>query len=129
MQDLLSRTKLADIVKPDQKIVLLEHNATVGDALKTLAQHHILSAPMIIEPDIEEVQGGSLSGPQLLGWIDVADVLRAFLQRESQGGQLLRAHPPTSPLGCLNACPSPGRRPARRGACAAHPDAGADEAS
>lgn len=32
-------------------------------------------------PDIEEVQGGEMS-PQLLGWIDVADVLRAFLQRE-----------------------------------------------
>ena len=32
-------------------------------------------------PDIEEVQGGDMS-PQLLGWIDVADVMRAFLQRE-----------------------------------------------
>jgi hypothetical protein len=35
----------------------------------------------VISPDIEEVQGGDTS-PQLLGWIDVADVLRAFLQRE-----------------------------------------------
>lgn len=33
-------------------------------------------------PDIEEVQGGDMS-PQLLGWIDVADVMRAFLQREA----------------------------------------------
>lgn len=30
----------------DQKIVLLEHNTTIGDALKTLAKHNILSAPM-----------------------------------------------------------------------------------
>ena len=33
-------------------------------------------------PDIEEVQGDDMS-PQLLGWIDVADVMRAFLQREA----------------------------------------------
>ena len=35
----------------------------------------------VMYPDIEEVQGGDMS-PQLLGWIDVADVMRAFLQRE-----------------------------------------------
>jgi len=148
--------------------VRLEHNTTIGDALKTLAKHNILSAPMVrgcalgqkgtsyithqeavacagarpwcapgrakghplpllvaaqehwrhavgahatapawcgvrtgsrtrqhglicfrlpafhkqvMYPDIEEVQGGDMS-PQLLGWIDVADVMRAFLQRE-----------------------------------------------
>ena len=39
----------------------------------------------VINPDIEEVVGGGESSPQLLGWIDVADVLRAFLQRERAG--------------------------------------------
>lgn len=151
----------------DQKIVLLEHNQTITDGLKTLAKNNILSAPLVREglwmrvcaravhwrlmarltlaraghasqpgcwpaswtpslqlpcaactadsfhcpfivasthacavyhppthpchqvmfPDIEEVQGGEMS-PQLLGWIDVADVMRAFLQREAAWCQL-----------------------------------------
>ena len=45
-QTLLERTKLVDICK-SQQIVLLEHNQTVGDALKTLARNQILSAPMV----------------------------------------------------------------------------------
>lgn len=43
-----------------------------------LARRGILSAPLVLSPDLEEVQDGSMS-PQLLGWLDVADVLRAFL--------------------------------------------------
>lgn len=34
LQAILERTPLAQLVKPDQKIVLLEHNMTVADALK-----------------------------------------------------------------------------------------------
>ena len=37
---------LQHTLRQDQKIVLLEHNTTIGDALKTLAKHNILSAPM-----------------------------------------------------------------------------------
>ncbi|EFN59772.1 hypothetical protein CHLNCDRAFT_133443 [Chlorella variabilis] len=87
-QRLLSNTKVSDVCKTGQKIVLLEHNQTIGDALKTLAKNGILSAPMVISPDIEEVQGGSMS-PQLLGWIDVADVLRGFLQHLQEAGHEL----------------------------------------
>ena len=36
-------------------------------------------------PDIEEVQGGDMS-PQLLGWIDVADVMRAKWAMGLKGG-------------------------------------------
>lgn len=39
--------QVSDITKPNQKIVLLEHNQTIGDALKTLAKAQILSAPMV----------------------------------------------------------------------------------
>ena len=45
-QVLLEQIKLADICKK-QQIVLLEHNQTVGEALKTLAKNQILSAPMV----------------------------------------------------------------------------------
>ncbi|PSC68984.1 CBS domain [Micractinium conductrix] len=88
-QALLERTKLGALCKAGQKIVLLEHNQTVGEALKSLAKNEILSAPMVINPDIEEVVGGGESSPQLLGWIDVADVLRAFLQHLHDAGHKL----------------------------------------
>lgn len=96
-QKLLESTNLSELCKKDQKIVLLEHNTTIGDALKTLAKHNILSAPMVMYPDIEEVQGGDMS-PQLLGWIDVADVMRAFLQHLTDAGHRI----PTQMLALMN---------------------------
>jgi hypothetical protein len=96
-QKLLESTNLTELCKKDQKIVLLEHNTTIGDALKTLAKHNILSAPMVMYPDIEEVQGGDMS-PQLLGWIDVADVMRAFLQHLTDAGHRI----PTQMLALMN---------------------------
>lgn len=44
---LLEATKIEDVCKKDQKIVLLEHNQTISEALKALAKHNILSAPMV----------------------------------------------------------------------------------
>ena len=141
-QVLLENTKLADICR-QQQIVLLEHNQTVGEALKTLANNQILSAPMVsrargaaaaatlplllcnsiaatlplsraaavpsllqvISPDIEEVQGGDTS-PQLLGWIDVADVLRAFCWH-CTGWSIAPPTSATLPLAAnTRACPS-----------------------
>ena len=34
-----------------QRVVTLNHNCTVADALEMLARHRILSAPVIIQPD------------------------------------------------------------------------------
>lgn len=98
IQALLELTKVTDVCKAGQKIVLLEHNQTIGEALKALARHEILSAPMVINPDIEEVVGGGEMSPQLLGWIDVADVLRAFLQHLHDTGHTL----PTQMLALMN---------------------------
>lgn len=64
--------------------------------LQALAKHEILSAPMVVAPDLEEIGDGNTS-PSLLGWIDIADILRAFLacerwrageEREVDGGGL-----------------------------------------
>ena len=96
----------------------------------------------VMYPDIEEVQGGDMS-PQLLGWIDVADVMRAFLQREPRthrhrwccrrwcwcrgtvpGSHAPAAQPATIHYTCQSASPC---RPDGRGAPHPHPDAGPDE--
>uniref|UniRef100_A0A383VM92 CBS domain-containing protein n=1 Tax=Tetradesmus obliquus TaxID=3088 RepID=A0A383VM92_TETOB len=80
LQQLLSEAKLSSLVE-SQEIVLLEHNQTVADALKTLARHNILSAPLVVSPGLEDVESLSPgeSAPQLLGWLDVKDIIKAFL--------------------------------------------------
>ncbi|KAF8071153.1 hypothetical protein HT031_001235 [Scenedesmus sp. PABB004] len=81
LRELLAQTPLSRIVG-QQEIVLLEHNQSVADALKLLARHHILSAPLVVNPGLEDVEGmapGESASPQLLGWLDVKDIIRAFL--------------------------------------------------
>ncbi len=46
--------------------------------LQTLAKNEILSAPLVMQPGIDD--GGDLNlSPQLLGWLDIQDILRSFL--------------------------------------------------
>lgn len=47
--------------------------------LQILAKHDILSAPLVLLPSFED--GGDINlSPQLLGWLDVQDILMAFLK-------------------------------------------------
>jgi hypothetical protein len=66
--------------------------------MQTLAKHDILSAPILISPDLEDL--GELREepprPQLLGWVDVNDIVREYvksailgLQRGMWDGQML----------------------------------------
>ncbi|GAB4822523.1 hypothetical protein N2152v2_009569 [Parachlorella kessleri] len=71
-------TEMSDMDKATQ---LLE-------STKALAKHEILSAPMVVAPDLEEIGDGNTS-PSLLGWIDVADILRAFLTFLQRSGKPL----------------------------------------
>lgn len=58
----------------------------MGHALQLLAKRHILSAPLVILPGLEDMEGADADGaaapPQLIGWVTVESILRAFLQRE-----------------------------------------------
>jgi len=66
-------TKVRKLIK-DQKLVTLSSNANVYNALQTLAQHNILSAPIMTEEE-----GGEVGKVQrCLGLVDVLDIL-AFL--------------------------------------------------
>ena len=46
-QALLERTNVQELCKAGQKVVLLEHNQTISDALKSMSKSQILSAPMV----------------------------------------------------------------------------------
>lgn len=50
--------------------------------MQKLAQHRILSAPVLIAPDVEDVGDMSAEAPrsQLLGWVDVNDIVREFVK-------------------------------------------------
>ncbi|KAK9818373.1 hypothetical protein WJX72_011551 [[Myrmecia] bisecta] len=91
LQDFLHRTKLSDMCKEDQKLVVLEHNNTVSTALKELALNNILSAPLVVAPDLEDLvdpdssNADQYAAPSLLGWVDVHDILRAFLRHLEEG--------------------------------------------
>ncbi|GFR48334.1 hypothetical protein Agub_g10220 [Astrephomene gubernaculifera] len=79
----LSRQPLSSIIPKQQNIVCLEHNSSVSQALQLLARRHILSAPLVVMPGLEDMESGSgeppNSAPQLIGWVTVESLLRAFL--------------------------------------------------
>lgn len=77
MEDLLNNTPLSSLVRR-QSVVKLEHNMTIGEALKVLAANSILSAPMVLMPDIEDSSELETS-PSLLGWVDIGDIMKALL--------------------------------------------------
>ncbi|KAG2436215.1 hypothetical protein HXX76_006527 [Chlamydomonas incerta] len=91
----LSSHSLAGIIPAHQNVVFLEHNSSVGHALQVLAKRHILSAPLVILPGLEDMEGADADGaaapPQLIGWVTVESILRAFLQQmEEKHGKLPR---------------------------------------
>ncbi|KAL6783677.1 hypothetical protein ACKKBF_B05405 [Auxenochlorella protothecoides x Auxenochlorella symbiontica] len=92
VHELLQKTPTSALCKPKQDIVTLRQNLSIGDAMQILAKRGILSAPIVLEPDLEEMGGlpeeRELS-PQLLGWLDVSDILRAFLDHLKRGGDLV----------------------------------------
>lgn len=73
-----------------QRVVTLNHNCTVADALEMLARHRILSAPVIIQPDplrADDIHHERLDSddarvepPTLLGFFDIGDALRCVVE-------------------------------------------------
>ncbi|KAJ9534800.1 hypothetical protein QJQ45_017234, partial [Haematococcus lacustris] len=66
-------------------VIMLEHSQTVASALKVLAAHRILSAPMVVSPGLEDMEemgdGEATPGPSLIGWVDITDILRSLLDQ------------------------------------------------
>jgi len=65
----LSRVVLAEIVaeQPPRKLIKLAHSDTVEEALRVLAEHNILAAPVIIAPAAEPTSSASDSEPPIAG--------------------------------------------------------------
>lgn len=112
---LLAATPLAELQSASRReVVTLEHSLSINAALAKLAKHGILSAPMVLSPDLEDLEEAGAAGegpelaPQLLGWVDVAAILRGLLDhvRAALGGEV--------PTGMLVSAASPLIEPSRR---------------
>lgn len=71
------------------KVLTLDHNTSLSDALAKLSRHHILGAPVLIQPDplhADEIHTEHYDDsvgrerPVLLGFFDVGDALRALVR-------------------------------------------------
>ena len=87
-----------------RRVITLNHNDTVGDALHTLARHRILSAPVVIQPDVLNADGihhercmgedDRLPAPTLLGFFDVTDALRCLVSELPPEERKMSTAPP-----------------------------------
>jgi 5'-AMP-activated protein kinase regulatory gamma subunit len=94
LSQLLNNATVADVLrcKPRERtgVVTLSHNTTVGEALATLAESKCLSAPILLEPDIEDSLDVDAT-PTLIGWLDLKDILAAlmaFIESQNDERQL-----------------------------------------
>lgn len=60
--------------------------------MQELAQRRILSAPLILKPNLESIAEEEGSEPAFLGWIDIATIFNAFLQGAEILGHLSSFH-------------------------------------
>eukprot|EP00882_Tetradesmus_deserticola_P002977 GHRQ01003161.1.p1 GENE.GHRQ01003161.1~~GHRQ01003161.1.p1 ORF type:complete len:423 (+),score=182.98 GHRQ01003161.1:682-1950(+) len=84
---LLKGTNLQDLLSP-QHVVILKDSATVEQSLKTLASKRILSSPVVAVPDVDAQEKGLAGNHQILGFLDVRDVLSSFLAELDGCGDL-----------------------------------------
>eukprot|EP00882_Tetradesmus_deserticola_P018084 GHRQ01019407.1.p1 GENE.GHRQ01019407.1~~GHRQ01019407.1.p1 ORF type:complete len:178 (+),score=47.59 GHRQ01019407.1:681-1214(+) len=84
---LLKGTNLQDLLSP-QHVVILKDSATVEQSLKTLASKRILSSPVVAVPDVDVQEKGLAGNHQILGFLDVRDVLSSFLAELDGCGEL-----------------------------------------
>jgi CBS domain-containing protein len=81
LADILNKASLDEIRNGRERgVVTLSHNQTVAEALVTLADKRLLSAPIVVEPEIEDDGGMDVDGaPTLIGWLDIRDIVTALL--------------------------------------------------
>ena len=92
-------------------------------AVQKLAQHRILSAPVLIAPDVEDVGDLAAEAPrsQLLGWVDVNDIVREFVKSALRPDLFARVRISACELAldlCARLCATTCRRVCNNAACA-----------
>lgn len=97
--NLLASIMLDSLCKPFAKVTTLPHDSTIQEAMDAMKEANILSAPVVVSADVEDLGSGTAEmSPQLLGWLSVSDLLKVFLDevRQKRCGAL-----PTSMLALM----------------------------
>jgi len=72
---ILNNSCLQDVLnsKPRRGAITLSHSDTISHALETLATYQLLSAPIVVYPDVEDNGAGMDvdATPTLIGWLDL----------------------------------------------------------
>jgi len=78
------RTATLGDLRTLQHVAILKDTASVGDCLKTLAAHRVVSAPVVVATKEDDHPGpvwNFKKAPEdVLGFIDIKDVIRSFLE-------------------------------------------------
>lgn len=82
---ILENSTVDDVLKlkPSHKIEQLNHNVTVATAMKTLADHKILSAPVLSAAGVEEI--GDFG--DYMGLVTTESILHHFLRHVPEGSE------------------------------------------
>eukprot|EP00043_Microstomoeca_roanoka_P022218 m.256169 g.256169 ORF g.256169 m.256169 type:complete len:336 (-) comp21088_c0_seq1:179-1186(-) len=73
LRKLLVSTKMADVTHGRRSVISINHNASIEEALHDLAQNHILSAPVVLAPSLEDEDSDTY-----MGMIDIAAILKGL---------------------------------------------------
>ncbi|KAK9829547.1 hypothetical protein WJX72_006411 [[Myrmecia] bisecta] len=81
-RSLMVKTSVGQIISKDQNIILLRQDATIEAALKVLAKHHILSAPVVVPndgPGSVDACAPNRCPEDIVGFVDIRDILSSYL--------------------------------------------------
>eukprot|EP00884_Botryococcus_braunii_P005065 jgi/Botrbrau1/1455/Bobra.178_3s0013.1 len=81
LRKLLVETKLVSLLH-EQEVVALRQDATVESALRIMAAHRILSAPVVAAgegQDASETFKANTAGEEIICFVDIRDILMSFL--------------------------------------------------
>jgi len=65
LKELFQKLLVRDLIKPDCKVIFLKEDVSLSNAIKTLSEYKILSAPV----------QSSLGPSKYLGFVDMMDML------------------------------------------------------
>ena len=111
LYNFISSTPLSAVLKAkgvnphQQRILQLSHTLTIGEALHAMSLYSVLSAPIVISPDLESINEEDSSFQCLAGWVSLGDICRGLISDPH-----IKAHEHGSMLSLMSALEKEGHK-------------------